>query len=51
MNIAFWRHIAIALSRRFLRTSSAFPQNTNDKGEIDEAGDNEANLEESFQDL
>ncbi|KAJ5749393.1 hypothetical protein N7533_006421 [Penicillium manginii] len=51
VNIAAWRHIAIALSRRFLRTSSAFPQNANDDGETDEAVDPETNPDENFQDL
>ena len=51
INIASWRHIAIALSRRFLRTSSAFPQNMNDDGETDEAVDPETYPEENFLDL
>lgn len=31
--------------------SSAFPRNTNKEGEVDKAGDDGVNLEESFQDL
>jgi hypothetical protein len=51
VNLAAWRHIAIAISRRFLRTSSAFPRNALDEAESDDAIDEEADLEASHQDL
>lgn len=51
VNIANWRHIAIAISRRFLRTSSAFPQTTNDKETPDDAFDEGADPEASHLDL
>ncbi|CAG8164700.1 unnamed protein product [Penicillium salamii] len=47
VNIASWRHIAIALSRRFLRTSSGFPQQSDNQ----DADENDEDSEEDFQDL
>ncbi|KAI3144663.1 hypothetical protein CBS147317_9724 [Penicillium roqueforti] len=51
VNIASWRHIAIALSRRFLRTTSAFPQNSMEERESEDAPEDDADAEDSFQDL
>ncbi len=50
VNIAAWRNIAIAISRRFLRPSSAFPQNVQEDNS-DTPIDEEVDAEESYQDL
>lgn len=49
LNIASWREIAIAISRRFLRTSSAFSGSDYDPSHSDETPDDES--EETYQDL
>ncbi|CAG8059412.1 unnamed protein product, partial [Penicillium salamii] len=52
VNVASWRHIAIALSRRFLRTTSAFPQNAqDDQNPETTTDDDDADIEDHFQDL
>jgi len=51
INIVSWRYIAIALSRRFLRTNSVFPQNINNDGETDKAVNSEIYSEENFLDF
>lgn len=39
LNIPSYRDIAITISRRFLRTTSAFPQNSYDVGDVDNDSD------------
>lgn len=52
VNVASWRHIAIALSRRFLRADSAFLQNAKDEQVPEMAtADDDEEAEDSFHDL